>query len=190
MEIHDPTQIDHARVKLGMHSLSVVVPPPHHGDRPAHLLFHALPSLSWSNHGICGGGVFLDLVQYYTANGDAPPYDPWKTPPDRRRRARSVRQERQTFCPSASVSFKNTTPPPFFFGWYCPSSGRWGLFCVKRNGAGTEQSEGMKRFSWHARIFAPVEERGGGTDDALSPRNNHFAAVATDQPALGVCMCK
>lgn len=74
MEIHDPTEIDHALVKLGMHSLSF-----------QSLLVHPrrlTPSLpDWSNHGICGRGVLLDLVNYYTADGKALPYDPWTTHP-------------------------------------------------------------------------------------------------------------
>lgn len=38
-------------------------------------------SLDWANHGICGRGVFLDVVRYYTANGEALPYDPWTSHP-------------------------------------------------------------------------------------------------------------
>ena len=39
------------------------------------------PPPDWSNHGICGRGVLLDLVHYYTADGDALPYDPWTSHP-------------------------------------------------------------------------------------------------------------
>ena len=39
------------------------------------------PPLDWSNHGICGRGVLLDLVHYYTADGNALPYDPWTSHP-------------------------------------------------------------------------------------------------------------
>lgn len=33
----------------------------------------------WAQHGICGRAVFLDLVRYFTRNGDPLPYDPWST---------------------------------------------------------------------------------------------------------------
>jgi len=32
---------------------------------------------NWANHGICGRGVLLDHVSYYTQNGGDMPYDPW-----------------------------------------------------------------------------------------------------------------
>lgn len=35
--------------------------------------------LDWAQHGICGRGVLLDLVRYYTASGSSLPYDPWTT---------------------------------------------------------------------------------------------------------------
>ena len=35
--------------------------------------------IDWANHGICGRGVLLDLVSYYTKNGGDLPYDPWTT---------------------------------------------------------------------------------------------------------------
>lgn len=38
------------------------------------------PFPDWAKHGICGRGVLLDLVNYYTASGSKPlPYDPWTT---------------------------------------------------------------------------------------------------------------
>lgn len=34
--------------------------------------------LDWAEHGICGRGVLLDLVKFYTDNRTKPlPYDPW-----------------------------------------------------------------------------------------------------------------
>lgn len=33
----------------------------------------------WAQHGICGRGVLLDIVRYYTESGSALPYDPWST---------------------------------------------------------------------------------------------------------------
>lgn len=45
------------------------------------IFFTCLTPLDWSKHGICGRGVLLDLVHYYTANGNVLPYDPWTTHP-------------------------------------------------------------------------------------------------------------
>lgn len=33
----------------------------------------------WSNHGICGRGILLDLVNYYTHDGASLPYNPMAT---------------------------------------------------------------------------------------------------------------
>ena len=33
----------------------------------------------WAQHGICGRGVLLDLVRYYTDSTGSLPYDPWTT---------------------------------------------------------------------------------------------------------------
>jgi hypothetical protein len=33
----------------------------------------------WADHGICGRGVLLDVVSYYTKKGGPLPYDPWTT---------------------------------------------------------------------------------------------------------------
>ena len=36
----------------------------------------------WAQHGICGRGVLLDLVRFYTDGGNKPlPYDPWTSYP-------------------------------------------------------------------------------------------------------------
>ena len=35
----------------------------------------------WAQHGICGRGVLLDLVSYFTSDGKDLPYDPWTTHP-------------------------------------------------------------------------------------------------------------
>lgn len=48
-------------------------------------IFSALFTLThtdWAQHGICGRGVLLDLVEFYTESGEKPlPYDPWTTHP-------------------------------------------------------------------------------------------------------------
>ncbi|KIJ31836.1 hypothetical protein M422DRAFT_185389 [Sphaerobolus stellatus SS14] len=54
--ISDPTNVDKQAIKLGIHN--------------------------WAQHGICGRGVLVDLVKFYTEDGTKPlPYDPWKTHP-------------------------------------------------------------------------------------------------------------
>ncbi|KAH0830214.1 hypothetical protein J3R83DRAFT_1571 [Lanmaoa asiatica] len=139
MEIHDPTEIDHARVKLGMHN--------------------------WSKHGICGRGVLLDLVNYHTADGNVLPYDPWTTHPI------SV-AELEACAKKQGVTFRQADilliRVGFIQKYYAVHND---AKAALRDGsdaerfAGIEQSEDMKRFLW----------------------NNHFAAVASDQPSLEVC---
>ncbi|KZT11176.1 uncharacterized protein LAESUDRAFT_754864 [Laetiporus sulphureus 93-53] len=118
---------------------------------------------NWAQHGISGRGVLLDIVRYYTDTeaGGALPYDPWTT------YGISV-DVLQDCARRQGVTF------------------RWGDILLLRVGfmrrfyaatqeerddlgsgkqetlAGIEQSEDMKRFLW----------------------NNHFAAVASDQPAI------
>lgn len=41
----------------------------------------ALTQIDWASHGICGRGVLLDLVRFYTADGKPLPYDPWTSHP-------------------------------------------------------------------------------------------------------------
>ncbi|KAJ8519226.1 hypothetical protein ONZ45_g3791 [Pleurotus djamor] len=36
---------------------------------------------NWAQHGICGRGVLLDLVAFFTSSGKPLPYDPWSTHP-------------------------------------------------------------------------------------------------------------
>jgi hypothetical protein len=87
---HAPSDIDYKAAKLGIHS--VFCPFDSHI-----LLTEYFYLLDWAQHGeviqlinrgreliisagICGRGVFLDLVKYYTENGTKPlPYDPWSS---------------------------------------------------------------------------------------------------------------
>ena len=39
------------------------------------------PALDWAQHGICGRGVFLDLVRFYTEAHGRLPYDPFTSHP-------------------------------------------------------------------------------------------------------------
>ncbi|KAF9239090.1 hypothetical protein BU15DRAFT_74780 [Melanogaster broomeanus] len=144
MEIHDPSEIDPARVKLGMHN--------------------------WSKHGICGRGVLLDLVHYYTADGGALPYDPWTTHPISVAELEACAKKQGVVFRQADILLIRVG----FIQKYYDSSND--AKAALRGGpeverfTGIEQSEDMKRFLW---------SRG-----AAGTRNNHFAAVASDQPSL------
>lgn len=37
--------------------------------------------LDLAKHGICGRAVLLDIVEFYTADGSALPYNPWSSHP-------------------------------------------------------------------------------------------------------------
>ncbi|KAK7024072.1 hypothetical protein R3P38DRAFT_2956656 [Favolaschia claudopus] len=114
---------------------------------------------NWANHGICGRGVLLDLVEFLSNDGVLP-YDPWTTHPI------SVKQL-QDCADSQGVTFRRgdilMLRVGFIKKYYESSQGsRDALRGKPETFAGIEQSEDMKRFLW----------------------NNHFAAVASDQPAL------
>lgn len=66
----DPKGIDPGLINLGIHSKIL-----------RHALFTSSPDngADWSNHGICGRGVLLDLVNYYTQDGASLPYNPMAT---------------------------------------------------------------------------------------------------------------
>ncbi|KAH8112197.1 hypothetical protein DFH11DRAFT_1608464 [Phellopilus nigrolimitatus] len=130
----DPLNVDPERIKYGIHN--------------------------WAQHGICGRAVFLDLVRYFTRNGDALPYDPWTS------HAFSV-AELEACAQDQGVEFKQADILLIRAGFtkrYYESSQaeKDKLSASAETFAGIEQSEEMKRFLW----------------------NNHFAAIASDQPAL------
>lgn len=114
----------------------------------------------WATHGICGRGVLLDLVGYYTKNGGTLPYDPWTS------HAISV-PDLEAVAKHQNVQFRRGDILLIRVGFIqkyhavCDED-RTALQGRPETFAGIEQSEDMKRFLW----------------------NNHFAAVASDQPAL------
>lgn len=115
---------------------------------------------NWANHGICGRGVLLDLVSYYTKNGGVLPYDPWTT------YAISV-ADLEAVAKHQNVQFRQgdilLLRVGFIQKYYQVAQlERDGLRGRPETFAGIEQCEDMKRFLW----------------------NNHFAAIASDQPAL------
>ncbi|PCH38510.1 hypothetical protein WOLCODRAFT_130933 [Wolfiporia cocos MD-104 SS10] len=115
---------------------------------------------NWAQHGICGRGVLLDIVRYYTASGSPLPYDPWTT--------HAIPAEVLQDCAAKQgVTFKRGDILLIRFGFMqrynaATQAERDSLSGKEETLAGIEQTEDTKRFLW----------------------NNHFAAIASDQPAI------
>ncbi|PAV23994.1 hypothetical protein PNOK_0106200 [Pyrrhoderma noxium] len=121
---------------------------------------------NWAQHGISGRAVFLDLYRYYTSpksDQGAPsplPYDPWTS--------HSITVPELEACARAQgVTFKKADILLIRIGFikkYMESSQeeKDALAGKEETFTGVEQSEEMKRFLW----------------------DNHFAAVASDQPTF------
>jgi len=130
----DPTNVDPELIKMGIHN--------------------------WAQHGICGRGVLLDLVDYYTKDGGKLPYDPWTT--------HSIPVSDLEACARfQGVEFRTGDILLLRVGFMqrfsqASPEARDALGGKKETFAGIEKSENMKRFLW----------------------NNHFAAVASDQPTF------
>lgn len=65
MDCRDPKAIDPLSLKLGIQSKLI--------SKNIYRAYTGI--LDWSNHGICGRGVLLDMVRYWEAKGT--PADPW-----------------------------------------------------------------------------------------------------------------
>lgn len=116
---------------------------------------------NWADHGICGRGVLLDLVRHQSKRGTTRlPYDPWST--------HGITVAELEECAVAQgVKFRQGDILMIRVGWiekYHAVTQEERDVLAKSAGAfaGIEQSDDMKRFLW----------------------NNHFAAIASDQPAL------
>jgi len=134
--IHDPCAIDPSMAHIGIQN--------------------------WANHGICGRGVFLDLVRYHTAGTTLKelPYDPWTT-------HGFTAAELEACAKKQGVTFRQGDILILRAGFIhkyqnATQEERDALAERPETFAGIEQSEEMKKFLW----------------------NNHFAAIASDQPAL------
>jgi len=134
------------------------MPNPHEID-PAHA---RIGIQNWATHGICGRGVLLDLVSYQTSlsGNKALPYDPWSS------HAITVK-DLESCAAAQGVKFRRgdilILRVGFIKKYYeVAQAERDALQSRPETFAGIEQSEDMKRFLW----------------------NNHFAAIASDQPAL------
>ncbi|KAJ6630357.1 hypothetical protein B0H10DRAFT_1984324 [Mycena sp. CBHHK59/15] len=160
-KLSGPCAIDNNSLNTVCHSLPsgvVPIPNPHEID-PAHA---RIGIQNWATHGICGRGVLLDLVSYFTLRSATKTlsYDPWTT--------HGITVPELEACAVAQgVSFRRgdilILRVGFIKKYYEASQGeRDALQAHAETFAGIEQSEAMKRFLW----------------------NNHFSAIASDQPAL------
>ncbi|PIL33200.1 hypothetical protein GSI_04650 [Ganoderma sinense ZZ0214-1] len=134
LDIQDPTNIDRDLIKFGIHN--------------------------WAQHGICGRGVLLDMVKFYTDKFGRLPYDPFATHPiTLEDMLAAAKAEGVTFQP-ADILILRVGFIQRYYG--ATQEERDGLPKKPETFAGIEQTEDMKRFLW----------------------DNHFAAIASDQPAL------
>lgn len=116
---------------------------------------------NWADHGICGRGVLLDLVRHQTKGETVPlPYDPWTTHPITVADLEACAKEQGVVFRRGDILIVRVG----FIQKYgvATQEQRDALAGNPETFAGIEQSEDMKRFLW----------------------NNHFAAIASDQPAL------
>ncbi|KAI0091402.1 hypothetical protein BDY19DRAFT_623831 [Irpex rosettiformis] len=137
LAITDPSKIDKAKIKLGIHN--------------------------WAKHGICGRGVLLDLLSFYTSGSNIInelPYDPWQT-------GAIPASDLDACARKQGVTFKTGDILLIRMGFTkkyleAEQTARDSLSGRPETFTGLEQSEETKRFLW----------------------NNHFAAVASDCPCL------
>ncbi|KAL1706307.1 hypothetical protein EV121DRAFT_289636 [Schizophyllum commune] len=132
------------------------IPDPQHIDPKLKLL----GVQNWAEHGICGRGVLLDLVRFYTEGGKPLPYDPWTAHP-------IPVADLEACAKKQGVTFREgdilLLRVGFIKKWNESSLDALDALSKREETfAGIEQSEEMKRFLW----------------------NNHFAAIASDQPSL------
>ncbi|KAI0373444.1 hypothetical protein BV20DRAFT_736799 [Pilatotrama ljubarskyi] len=134
LNVTNPTDVDPELIKYGIHN--------------------------WAQHGICGRGVFLDLVKYYTDVHGELPYDPFTAHPipladllecAKKQEVTFRRGDILIIRGGFTLRFNNATEEE-----------RNGLGEKADTFAGIEQTEDVKRFLW----------------------DNHFAAAASDLPAL------
>ncbi|KAF9646607.1 hypothetical protein BDM02DRAFT_2999451 [Thelephora ganbajun] len=118
---------------------------------------------NWANHGICGRGVLLDMVRYWEAKGT--PVDPWTS-------YAIAPKELEECAKAQGITFRRGDILLLRVGFirkYYESTREErdrlaGVKTYVNELAGIEPTDDMKRFLW----------------------NNHFSAIASDQPALEV----
>ncbi|KAH9890456.1 hypothetical protein C8Q73DRAFT_792907 [Cubamyces lactineus] len=115
---------------------------------------------NWAQHGICGRGVLLDLVKYYEEKHGKLPYDPITTHAIPLADILDCAKKQGVTFRKADILILRVGFMKRFNG--ATEAERNSLGEKEETFAGIEQTEDMKRFLW----------------------DNHFAAVASDQPAL------
>ncbi|KZT37235.1 hypothetical protein SISSUDRAFT_1048781 [Sistotremastrum suecicum HHB10207 ss-3] len=116
----------------------------------------------WAKHGICGRAVFLDIVKFYEEGGRGLPYDPWTSHGFTVEELEAVaKKEGVEFRPADILIIRAGFIRKYHSSTQAEKDG-----IARGRGtehfAGIQQSEDMKRFLW----------------------NNHFAALASDQPTF------
>ncbi|KAH8091704.1 hypothetical protein BXZ70DRAFT_952945 [Cristinia sonorae] len=139
-----------------LHHGRLDIPDPNNVDKSATRLgIH-----NWAQHGISGRGVLLDLVKFYTASGGPLPYDPWTTHAiPLKDLLDCARQQGVTFQLGDILLLRMGFTQRYYSA---TAEERDSLGGKPETLAGIEQTEDMKRFLW----------------------DNHFAAIASDQPTV------
>ncbi|RDX47364.1 hypothetical protein OH76DRAFT_1405974 [Lentinus brumalis] len=132
--IASPTDVDPELIKYGIHN--------------------------WAQHGICGRGVLLDMVKFYTEKHGKLPYDPFTTHPIPLADVLECAKTQGTTFRPADILILRVGFMQRYNG--ATQEERDGLSGKPETFAGIEQTEDMKRFLW----------------------DNHFAAIASDMPSL------
>jgi len=115
---------------------------------------------NWAQHGISGRGILLDLEKYYTTGGREMPYDPMTT-------SKVTAAQLEEVAKAEGVTFRRGDILLLRFGftkaYYAfTDDERLAISKKQETFAGIERSTNTKRFLW----------------------DNHFAAIASDQPAI------
>jgi hypothetical protein len=118
---------------------------------------------NWANHGICGRGVLLDMVRYWAAKGT--PVDPWTD-------HAITSKELEECAKLQGVAFRKGDILLIRAG-----------FIRKYHESTPEERDRLSNLEVELCKFAGIE----ATDDMKRFLwNNHFSAIASDQPALEV----
>lgn len=162
-------------------------------------LTRSVKCIDWAQHGICGRGVLLDMVEFYTESGTKPlPYDPWTSHPIPLQDVEACAKKRRYNIPprryprppnglDAEVvrvlvgcpkCFRKQARDQVRRPRACPSVPclQTSYQCWTRTERGDDQVPLVCVVD--ALMVHPMTDK--------HDRNNHFAAAASDQPTLEV----
>ncbi|KAI0318851.1 hypothetical protein OF83DRAFT_890555 [Amylostereum chailletii] len=117
---------------------------------------------NWADHGISGRGVLLDLLGFFSKGGRELPYDPWRADAFSVEDLEACAREEGVGFRTGDVLLLRVGFIRKFYEASQEAKESLARPAVNSTYAGIDQSDAMKRFLW----------------------NNHFAAIASDQPAL------